>query len=673
MARSLVLGNGRFLLNLDDLYRIRDVYFPHIGVDNHTEGYPFRFGVWVDGSTHWIDESWDHEIGYDEGTLVGSTVLRHHGLGLELHCRDAVDFEADIFCRELRVRDLKGEARGVRVFLHHDFHISGSDMGDTALYDPELGGIIHYKRNRYFLIGGGVAPEYRIGEYACGKKRIGGAEGTWRDAEGDGRLSGNPIAQGSVDSTIALDLDVAAGGESVVYYWIAAAERYGELQDLADLAREAGPGALIERTAGYWRLWVEKHEVDGGLPDRIVSLYKTSLLVMRTHVDEGGAIIAATDSDITSMARDTYGYMWPRDGALIADALSRAGYPSLAQHFFNFAGGLLKQEGYFLHKYNPDRSLASSWHPWVDAKGEKVLPIQEDETALILWALWRHFERYRGVEEMQPLYRRVIIRAGEFMADYRDPATGLPLPSWDLWEERRGILTFTCAAVWAGLDAATSFARAFGDGELAERFERAATEVRRGVLAHLWDEEHGCFLRMLVPPEEEGQPFGRDATPDGSLFGLHFLGFLEADDPRLVATLEAVVDALTVRTEVGGLARYRGDYYHAVMHDWERVPGNPWFIVQCWHARWRMARARDLEELAAALEPLEWVAAHSSPAGLLPEQLHPFSGAPLSVSPLTWSHAAFVSAVQDYLARLETFATCPTCGSARAPLERALR
>lgn len=674
MARSLVLGNGRFLLNFDDFYRIRDIYYPRIGIENHTGGHIFRFGVWADGATHWVNEHWEREIAYEAGTLVGATVLRHRGLGLEIHCRDAVDFEADIFCRELRIRDLRGATRPVRLFLHHDFNISGSDVGDTALYDPELDVVIHYKRDRYFMIGGGTAPEYRLSRYATGKKHINGAEGTWRDAEGDGLLSGNPIAQGAVDSTIALAVELPAGGEAVTYYWLAAGERYSDLVDYGALLHEGGPAVLIDRTAAYWRLWVDTHDLnaDAGLPERMISLYKTSLLVMRTHVDEGGAIIAATDSDITQFARDTYSYMWPRDGALVADAFDRAGYPSLAQRFFDFAARLLKREGYFLHKYHPDRSLASSWHPWVDAAGRKVLPIQEDETALVLWALWRHFDRYRGVEEVQPLYRTLIVPAAEFLASYRDPQTGLPLPSWDLWEERRGVMTFTAATVWAGLDAGARFARSFGDFELADRYSTAADEVRAAILEYLWDETAGRFLRLYLPPGEANGEAVRDDTPDSSLFGLHFLGLLEPDDPRLIATLETVRTTLEVRTEVGGLARYSGDYYHAVTHDWERVPGNPWFIAQCWLASWQIARAETAEALAEAMEPLEWVAAHATSAGLFPEQVHPFSGMPLSVTPLTWSHAEFVATVRDYLARAASFDVCPSCGNRRGALERGL-
>jgi GH15 family glucan-1,4-alpha-glucosidase len=200
---------------------------------------------------------------------------------------------------------------------------------------------------------------------------------------------------------------------------------------------------------------------------------------------------------------------------------------------------------------------------------------------------------------------------------------------------------------------------------LAERYHAAAEEVRAAILDHLWDAEAGRFLRLYVPAEGGEGPV-RDATPDSSLFGLHFLGLLPPDDPRLQATLETVQSSLSVQTEVGGLARYRGDYYHAVTQDWERVPGNPWFIAQCWLARWRIARADTPAALAGALEPLEWVAAHATSAGLFPEQVHPFSGAPLSVTPLTWSHAEFVATVRDYLARAQEFRACPTCGSARS-------
>jgi GH15 family glucan-1,4-alpha-glucosidase len=35
--------------------------------------------------------------------------------------------------------------------------------------------------------------------------------------------------------------------------------------------------------------------------------------------------------------------------------------------------------------------------------------------------------------------------------------------------------------------------------------------------------------------------------------------------------------------------------------------------------------------------------------GILPEQMHPLTGSPLSVAPLTWSHATYVDTVLKYL------------------------
>ena len=66
--------------------------------------------------------------------------------------------------------------------------------------------------------------------------------------------------------------------------------------------------------------------------------------------------------------------MWPRDGALVAYALDLAGQPDVTRNFYNFCKDVLLPEGYLLHKYNPDKSLGSSWHPWADGDGQSAAP-----------------------------------------------------------------------------------------------------------------------------------------------------------------------------------------------------------------------------------------------------------------------------------------------------------
>jgi len=644
VPRALVLGNGRMLVNFDDRLNMRDLYFPRVGMTNHIMGHRNGMGVWVDGRFEWLDSpGWRIRAGYEKENLVGESTAYHDGLGVVLAIQDAVHFRDDLYLKLIRVTNLVAKRREVRIFFTHDFCVDESDIGDTSFYDPGTGAIVHYKRDKWFLMSGQSGGD-GIFQYANGTKRFGGAEGTWRDAE-DGRLEGNPIAQGSVDSCMSFRLELGPHGERTLEYWIAAGRGLEGVRRLHRRVRRAGVEELIEQTRAYWRSWLGKKGWDfKDLSPEAGELFKRSLLVIRTQIDRDGAITAANDSDILHFNRDHYSYVWPRDGALVAYALDTAGYSELTRGFYRFCQRGISPGGYLLHKYHPDGSVGSSWHPWLSDKGPQ-LPIQEDETALVLFALWHFYEKERDIDFIESLYASLIKPAGDFMAHYRDHRTGLPLESYDLWEERRGVFTFTASAVWAGLLAAFRFARLFGERDDADRYRRAADEVRTGVLEYLWVERLGRFARGLV---FAGDEIVLDTTLESSLYGLHAFGLLPADDPRIRSTIRQVEEGLSVKTAVGGVARYERDGYFASRHHCE-VPGNPWFVCTLWIADWYIAVARTKADLKKAKEIIEWCVKRATPSGLLPEQIHPDTGEPLSVTPLTWSHSTYVLTVLKYV------------------------
>ncbi len=753
MPRDIPVGNGRLLVTFDHQYQLRDLYFPHVGQENHAGNGPCRFGIHCDvpgkyrGELCWTSNpAWQIRQRYLNDTLTTSVSLENHDLQLVVYCNNVVDFHRNILVRRIKIKNLAHHQRLVRVMHHQDFNMLGTKVGDTAYYDPELRSIVHYRAKRYLLVtfygdhpapgspangshgpalsasngpalangngspGPNGSPDARVNpppahqgidEYATGTSGFHGAEGTWRDAE-DGHLQGNPIAQGAVDSTISSHVRVGPDGEKSIYMVIVAGHSREELIELHRWLINMGPQGVIDRTTAYWRLWVGGTNIHfGNLPARVVELFKRSLLVLRTQIDNGGAIVAANDSDIMQFSRDTYSYMWPRDGALVANALDLAGFQDLARWFYQFCSQVITAEGYFLHKYNPDGSPASSWHPWV-LKGQQSMPIQEDETALVVWALWRHYYRYRDIEFIRPLWVDIVQKAADFMARYRDPRTGLPLPSYDLWEERWGVHAFTVATVYGGLKAAHNFAVAFGDRRRAETYGKAAEEVKAGAAKYLFSEKLNRFVRRLVnrnvprPPDspyyQESSPLTlerrelpansqksavstgspREArTPPSSCSrwtkpSMHrstrFISSIcSKPTTRVRSTMQAVEQKLCVKTEVGGVARYENDYYHRVSNDIASVPGNPWFICTLWLADYYIARATSLEELKQALPIFEWTAAHALESGVLAEQVNPYTNEPISVSPLTWSHATVVSTVIKYLEKLEELQLCPSC------------
>ncbi len=676
MPRSLVLGNGSLLASFDEHLQMRDFYYPYVGSEDHTTyGNVHKVGFLVEGKGFsWLDDgSWTIVPAYAPSTLVGASTLRNERLGLSLVAEDFVDPLKAILIRSFRMRTVDGKERRVQCFFHHDLHLYGGKQKDTAFYEPHTKSVIHYRQKRYFLIGGTTSdpvtcvPSQPLDEFhplytrndhidhcgiisfAIGKSKYRGLEGTWRDAE-DGVLSRAPIEQGSVDSTVEIDCLAHPDRDTLLHVWICAGKDIKEVHDLQHYVLDETPEELKLSTQRYWKGWVEAHDAiqksgEEGMPEDLLNLYHRSLLVIRTQTDNHGGIIAANDSDIMEFNRDTYTYVWPRDGALVCMALTRAGQSEVVTKFFEFCARVQTQEGYLLHKYNPDGSAGSSWHPWYNG-GELQLPIQCDETALPISAMWRHFERFADFEFLNEMYERYVKRAANFLSTYVDGATGLPLPSYDLWEEQRGVFTFTTAATVAGLRDASRISQALGHKRHAKKYADAAEKMKEAMLTHLYDEETGCFLKKL--DLYKGDIVGRTAVPDVSAVAVWLFGILPADDPRVASTMQVLKDTLTVRTPVGGMARYVNDRYQFLGENTPDVPGNPWVLTTLWYAQWLITIAKEEKDLEEPLSIMRWAQGHATPSGLLPEQMHPHSGKQLSVSPLTWSHAEFVNTFVMY-------------------------
>lgn len=648
MPREIVMGNGRFLVALDEKIGVRDFFYPRVGLENHAIGHVFRFGVQVDKDFSWISDGWDISMKYLPETLVSQCFAKNSQLGVELEVNDAIHSVLDLYLRRIVVKNSVDRQREAKVFFCHDFHIYGEDTGDTVLYEPALAAVVHYKRKRYFLVNGVTGENRGIHEFAIGQKESFGKEGTWKDAE-DGVLGGNPIAQGSVDSTVSFKLDLKPKSSSLLHYWVACGKSFENVRDLDSTVKKVGVEQLLLETENYWSAWVNKQDINLSiLPKDVTRLFKASLLIMRTHVDNHGAIISSCDSDVLQFNRDTYSYVWPRDAAVCAMAFDAAGFQEVSRLFFEFCDRAITDEGYFKHKYWSDGSAGSSWHALITGNGEPQLPIQLDETALVLHALWKHFQKYRDLEFISRIYPRLVVKASEFLQSYRDTQTGLPKPSFDLWEEQAGTFTSTVACVCSALSSAAKFAKVFYNSKRQEELNAVVGEMKEAVLRKLYDPKLGRFIKAI---RLDGTI---DSTIDSSLSFMFLYGAFDVEKPEVKETMKAVVDNLWVNTEVGGLARYKGDEYHRVS---KNVAGNPWIICTLWLARWHIASANTLEDLQKALALITWVTKHARASGVLAEQLNPYDASPLSVSPLIWSHAEFVLTVSEYLEKYEQLST----------------
>jgi len=656
MSRLATLGNGTLLVGLDEFGMVRDLYYPYCGYENHVGGhFAHKIGVWIDGRFSWLsDGAWNISIECLSDSMASTMTAKNERMAISLSFYDVVYNERDIFIRKIHVKN-EGRARTIKVFFYHQFEMYESHKAHTAYFAPLSKTIIHYRNKRVFVINAQIESK-GFDEYSTGVFNINGREGTFRDAE-DGMLSKNPIEHGPADSAIGLTGKYASGEEKIIHYWVACGISIDEA--LAENSYVLGktPDHLIKTTSDYWHAWVHKRDFTfHGLSEDIIVLFKKSLLIVRAHTGHNGSIIASSDSSMLQDGKDTYCYVWPRDAAFTALALTEAGHVNVSKRFFEFCNEVIASDGYFMHKYSPDKSLGSSWHPWA-YEDKYQLPIQEDETAIVLFSLWKFYEVSKDLEFIEDVYNSLIDKSARFLMQFIDKDKGLPLPSYDLWEERFGTSTFTACAVYGGLKSAASFAKLLGKVKSEREFATRAEEIKRGILSHLYDKESGTFIKMI---SNIGDKENRDMEVDvSSIFGVYFFGVLSPYDDIVKGALEKTEDLLTSKTQ-GGIQRYIGDMYYS-QEEHTKSSGNPWLITTLWVAQYYCLVAKNEGELDKVKEYLKWVTEHALSSGVLSEQISAKDGTPLSAAPLVWSHSTFIYTVIQYLNALSRLNICEIC------------
>jgi len=101
---------------------------------------------------------------------------------------------------------------------------------------------------------------------------------------------------------------------------------------------------------------------------------------------------------------------------------------------------------------------------------------------------------------------------------------------------------------------------------------------------------------------------------------------------------------------MGGIIRYENDVYYR-----RTEKSNPWFITTLWSIQLAIKKAKSRTELEKVIKKMNWIIKHTTESGILAEQIDAYTGEPLCVSPLTWSHSTYVDTIVMYLNKMKEF------------------
>jgi len=369
----------------------------------------------------------------------------------------------------------------------------------------------------------------------------------------------------------------------------------------------SSPSALIQSacaavTKQADREWLRAGTVPGDTA-AWRSMATRALLDLRLDVRPNGAVVAGWRSD--------WDYDWPRDSSWVAVALAQTGHPAMAYRILRFLQWMQPGDGIWAARYLPDGS-----GPVLDGRPDEL-----DADGWVPWAVWSWAATQpttpdgRPSRELAQLWP-MVVRAADASARSltRD---GLPGPAMDYWENSVEVTLGTAAPLLAGLRAAVALAADIGDAAAARdghRWAAAAARLARAITAAF-----GRTGYQRVPVAGSGA----DAA-------VTFLGppFAEPG-PQVLRAARSAQQALTVPN--GGLAPGEA---------WSGTPDVAWTAETAFFALFDASTGQ--HDQAATL--LDWLAAHRTNLGSLPEQVNS-AGQPAGTAPLSWTDAVTLLAL----------------------------
>jgi GH15 family glucan-1,4-alpha-glucosidase len=644
VTRPLLLSNGHLHVGINLFGMVHDFYYPWVGYENHARADKMRhrIGIWTENQFSWLDDgNWQFTFDYQDRTQIGHITAANSNLGVTLEFLDCVAEGENIFLRNIHLINATDRKREIKLFMHQAFQIGATLNDDTGQFLPSEPAILHFKGRRAFVIGGKDQNGEPFGQHSVGLFNLDGHEGTYRDAE-DGWLSMNEVEFGKVDSAIGFTVNVEPYESTRIEYWVACGKDQWAAIDLHRKAQKGGVHAFFEHTARHWHRWLSPAEKTiERIDPELKAPFRKSVLILKSQIDHNGAVMASTDTTMLNYRRDSYAYCWPRDASLSLWPLVRMGYKNEPKAWFEFCRNVLSPDGYLLQKFRPDGAVGSSWLPYFVA-GRVIPPIQEDETANVVFLFGEYYQKHKDRELLTEYYDTLIAPATNFMAGYIDPATKLPHASYDLWEEKFLTTTYTVATVYSALRAAIKMAEDMGRQQDAVHWQTVADDMHAAAQSILFNKERGYFYKGFINDSQKGMVY--DATIDASSFyGPMKFGLFAIDSPEMKQSLETLGAVFGFKAnEPTILQRYEYDQYYTTNPS---GMGNPWFVTTAWAAEYDM-RVGNTERATATIH---WIKDRMLRTGVLSEQINMQTMTFASVAPLTWSQAEFIACLLDLL------------------------
>jgi GH15 family glucan-1,4-alpha-glucosidase len=392
------------------------------------------------------------------------------------------------------------------------------------------------------------------------------------------------------------------------------------------------PDRALRETEHYWQQWLEQCTYDGKWRDAVVR----SLITLKalTYAPTGGIVAAPTTSlpeQLGGVRNWDYRFCWLRDATMTLQALMYAGFEVEARDWRRWllraiAGDPVELQ--IMYGVAGERRLPeyrADWLPGYDGNpvrigNEAVDQFQLDVYGEVMDALFQARTTGFGAGASTWALQRSLMRVVE--ERWNAPDEGI-------WEVRGGSRHFTHSKLmaWVAADRAVRSVERFGVEGPVEEWRRLREEIRADILRNGYDADRKTFTQYYGSSEL-----------DAALLMIPMVGFLPADDERVVGTVAAIERDLLVD---GFVQRYTQDETSRT----DGLPPGEGAFLACtfWLADNYSLMGRHEE----AVEVFERLLALSNDVGLLAEEYDPAARRLVGNFPQAFSHVPLINTARN--------------------------
>jgi alpha,alpha-trehalase len=386
----------------------------------------------------------------------------------------------------------------------------------------------------------------------------------------------------------------------------------------------------LEDTIEAWQSWSALHQSYEGPWRELV--HQGGRVLQALSFQPTGAICAAATTSLPETVGGQrnwdYRYSWVRDASFTIEALWVAACPDEVDTFFEYmttSAAASVSRGNDLQimfgiggEHDLTERELSHLPGWRDSAPVRVgngawNQRQLDVYGELLNAAYRLSDQF---SDLAPQTKAFLVSLADTAARrWMEQDQGI----WEVRGEARDFV-YSKLMCWVALERAVALADRLDAPDRADEWKRVRAEIHEAIVTNGWSDTAQAFT----------QSFGSDEL-DASNLMMVLVGFLPADDPRILATIDATEERLT--DDRGLVYRYRS-------HDGLEGHEGTFLLCTFWLAH--ALALSDQPERARVV--FERAAAFVNDVGLMAEEVDAETGELLGNFPQAFSHIGLVNA-----------------------------